>query len=1047
MNEEDRAMPPKRYRWWMVAVLLAGSLGLYGATMSRGVFPGLPAKSLAWHLRLDPAPTLLDSLWGGIVRLCARLGDSTALWTGLLSVVSGALCVALVGLLVSRIRYPLHDKHDPEEVAREDQARLLAGLTAGIFLALSIPFWILSTRSLPGAFHVLLLLLSAFVFSEYQRTGRTGFLYALGLVYGVGIAEFPTFWVFLPMAALLVVRAMLQRASFRWSVLIRAALCMVPGLLLYLWSGWTLWQVPAVQLRGFQSMWSVIWYIWRDQWHLIVHAPQTSGFLLVLAMAAGPWGVLFLMRPKKPPWRYSAWQVFLRLVVLAVSVGVLYNAPLSPWHFFGMHYLMATPYLILAACGGYVAGEFWVMGQVREHRNAGVGQPLRSSLGVLALLLPLIGAGAGYFNLPVADGRPGTVVDHLAGEALDTLQGRDVVISNGALDDVLGVLAHDRGASVRLIALPQGNVALYRQYLSGIFTQPRQQALLQVSLSAFLQDFLAEPEGLAKSASLDMADPLREFGYLVPDRFLYTAVPDETLVDLKALAESQAPFWRRMEALADQPPDPRHPAANYLQYMLRMASKVANNLGFAMVERGEAEPAEALFHQARRIHPENVSALLNLMTIAQANESPELEAYQAEWEEFKERHMDARVMWSLGALYGYVYNTGFLVRHGMMWAVSGKPRMAEAELRRAAGRDHAVSPSVKAFLARAYLHGGDRETSAAYYREALGENPGDVQSLLMLAQLALADGDVDEAEQCLADIEKAGVSRERLRFERAVAAYLRGQPDAALEQLKQLVRQEPGNVRAWALLALLTGEGGDGDSYEQALTALRDLRGTSPDIRLMLAELHMSRQEWGQARAEIEQVTRMNPRLVRAWEMLVRVDFSERKQELAEDHVRILLTLDPENYTGNLMLGAFQYGRAQYSLAESSYRAALAARRDPVVLNDLAYLIMLKGGDLEEARSFIEEAVASEPAHPLFLSTRGELNLIEGRLDEAERDLQQALANRPDYAPNLLLTARLYVARQQVPPARELAESLLDRQGELPPEQQKQLQDLLQQLK
>ena len=44
MNEEDRAMPPKRYRWWMVAVLLAGSLGLYGATMSRGVFPGLPAK-------------------------------------------------------------------------------------------------------------------------------------------------------------------------------------------------------------------------------------------------------------------------------------------------------------------------------------------------------------------------------------------------------------------------------------------------------------------------------------------------------------------------------------------------------------------------------------------------------------------------------------------------------------------------------------------------------------------------------------------------------------------------------------------------------------------------------------------------------------------------------------------------------------------------------------------------------------------------------------------------------------------------------------------
>jgi tetratricopeptide (TPR) repeat protein len=672
---------------------------------------------------------------------------------------------------------------------------------------------------------------------------------------------------------------------------------------------------------------------------------------------------------------------------------------------------------------------------------------LRSALGFLALLLPLAGLGAGYFHLPVADGRPGAVVDALAGEALDALQGRDVVISNGALDNVLQVLAHDRGMPVIPVSLPQGSVNLYRQHLSSFFAQPRQQALLQVGLSAFLQDFLSEPEGLARSASLDMADPLREFGYLVPDRFLYTAVPDEDRVDLEALAESQRPFWQRMEALAALPMDDRNPASSYLRYLLRMASKVINNLGFAMVERGDAEQAEALFHQARRVHPENISALLNLMTIAQAGERPELEAYQAEWDAFKERHMDARVMWSLGALYGYVYNTGFLVRHGMMWAVSGKPRMAEAELRRAAGRDRGVSPSVKAFLARAYLHGGQLEQSEAYYREALGENPGDVHSLLMLAQLALADGDLEEAEQRLADVEQAGVPRERLRFERAVAAYLRGQPDTALAQLKDLTRHEPGHVRAWALLALLTGDGGDPESYEQALSALRNLRGSSPDIRLMLAELHMSRQEWVKARGEIEQVTRMNPRLVRAWEMLVQVDFNERKQELAEDHVRILLTLDPDNYTGNLMLGAFQYGRAQYSLAESSYRAALETRREPVVMNDLAYLIMIKGGDLAEARTLIEEAIALNPRYPLFLSTRGELNLMEGRLDEAERDLQQALASHPDYAPNRLLAARLYAARNQKDAALELAESLLERQGELPPEQQERLQDLLRRLR
>jgi tetratricopeptide (TPR) repeat protein len=1047
MNERDTTMRMARYRGLTVLALALGALGLYGATLSRGAFPGLPARSLAWHLWLDATPTLLDSLWGRLVRVCAMLpGESLAFWVGALSAVFGAACVALVAVLAMRVRYALHDAHDPQELAREEQARWLSGLTAGLFVALCIPFWVLSTRSLPGTFHLFLLLGATFLFSEYQRTGRPGFLYAMGLVYGVGIAEFPTFWVFAPFAALLVARAMLQRAAFSWPVVLRTGLCLVPGLLLYLWNGWTLWADAAVRLRGFGTVGSVIWFIWRDQWHLIVHAPQTTGFLLVLALTVVPWGVLFLMRPKKPAWRFSAWQVFLRLVVLAAALGALFDAALSPWHFFGMHYLMVTPYLILAACAGGVAGEFWVMGQVREHRNAGVGQPLRSVMGVLAVLVPVAALVAGYLNLPVADGRPGTVVEELAGEALDAMNGRDVLLSGGVLDDSIRILAHQRGQPLAVVTASQTATKLYRDYLALTFDHPRQRALLQVGFSAFFQDFLADDGNLRRTAALDLADPLREFGYLVPDRLIYRVETDETQVDLQALAASQRDFWARMEALASTPLDERNPAFGYRQFLLRMASKVANNLGFSLIERGDPDAAEAFFHQARRIHPDNISALLNLLTIAQANDRPEAEAYLAEWEAFKQRQVDSRVMWSLGSLYGYVYNTGFLVRHGMMWAVSGKPRMAEAELRRASGGG-AVDANVKAFLARAYLHGGEFQRSTDYYHEALAENPRDLRTLLMLVQLAIRAEDYPEAERLLARAEEAGVNPLQLRFERAVLAYLQGKPDAALAALKALVAQEREDVRAWALLAMLTGDGRDAATYERALKALQNLRGTSPDVRLMLAELYIGRQDWAQARAELDQVTRMNPRMVRAWELLVHVDFRERKRELAEDHVRVLLTLDPDNYTGNLMLGSFQYGRAQYALAESSYRAALNARRDAAVLNDLAYLLMIKEGPLNEARELIEDALLMQPDNTVYLSTRGELNLREGRLDEAETDLQRVLAVLPDHAQTSLLVAQLYAARGQKVAALELAESLADRQGELAPEQQLRLQELLRQLR
>ena len=1043
MNDTDTALPPARTRVWVPLVLALGALVLYFITLCRGAFPGLPAKSLAWHMWLDAVPMLLDSLWGRLVRLCAAgAGAALPQWMGALSAVFGAACVALLAALMMRVRHSVHDAHDPDEMRRETQACALGGLTAGLYAMASVPFWVLSTRSLPGTFHLLLLLGAVWLFAEYQRTGKTAFLYLLGLLYGVGIAEFATFWVFAPLAAVLVVRAMLQRAEFSVRVLVRTGLCVLPGLLLYVWNGWTLWADPAVRLRGFASMWAVIWYIWRDQWHLIVNAPQTTGFLMVMALTILPWGMLFLLRAKKPAWRYSAWQTALRLAVLLLAMGVVFNAPFAPWRFFGMYYLMATPYLILAACAGYVAGELWVMGQVREHRNAGIGQPLRSLMGVVGLLAPVAVVAAGYWNWPVANGRPGESVAALADGVLADLAGRDVLLSDGILDDGISLRARARGLDLTVVALPQTPSDLYRRYLAQRFPGSRQQSLLQVGFGAFLQDFLAQDEGLARTASLDVTDPLREFGYLVPDGLIYRAEPSGDRVDLAPLLEKQRPFWNRMEQWAARAIDERNPAAFYQRQALRLASKAANNVGFMQVERGDALGAVETFKQARRIDADNVSALLNLLTLAQERQLPELPEYEAAWTAFKERHVDTRVMWALSGLYGYVHNTGFLVRHGMIWAVSGKPRMAEAELRRAAGTQ-AVDPAVKAFLGRAYLSSGDLRRGAEFYRDVLKEKPNDPEALTMLAELAIGNENYAVAEQLLGQAEAAGVPPARLRFERIVLQYLQGQIEPAVAALKELAKQSTDDSRVWAWLAMLTGDGRDPATYDKALKSLKNLQGSSPEVRLMLAELYQNRQQWPEARNELEQVLRMNPRQVRALEMLVDVDFQERKRELAEDHVRILLTLDPDNFTGNLMLGSFQYARGQYSLAESSYRTALQKRRDPTALNDLAYLLMLKEGGRPEARTLVEEALAAQPANPVFLSTRAELNLLDGRYDEAERDLQLVLAAMPDNAQSLLLSARLYAARGQAAAARDVAGPLSDRLGELPAEQQVQLQDLL----
>ena len=233
---------------------------------------------------------------------------------------------------------------------------MLSAVTAGLFMLFNIPFWVLATRSLPGTFHLLMLMVAVWFFSEYQRTGKTGWLYSLGLLWGVGITEFPTFLIFTPLAVVLVVRAMLQRAEFSWPVLIRAGLLTLVGLCLYLVNAWSLWADPVVRLRGFGSVGSVLWYIWRDQWHLIVAGP----FILVTVLVAFPWGVIFLVPRKKPAWRYTAWQVLLRLAVLVLGLLALFYldvftilAKLKPGLVkdlppLGLFFPLATPHLILA---------------------------------------------------------------------------------------------------------------------------------------------------------------------------------------------------------------------------------------------------------------------------------------------------------------------------------------------------------------------------------------------------------------------------------------------------------------------------------------------------------------------------------------------------------------------------------------------------------------------------------------------------------------------------------------------------------------------------
>lgn len=1025
---------PAGLKWdaWLACGLgvLAGIL--YWATSSRLPQPGVSARMLVQALGIGFDASPLNPVWAALV----RLGGGTAAWATALSAASGAVATGLLAFLVMRVRYAVHDRHDEREGRREHAARYLSGTVAALFLAGSVPFWVASTQTMPQAFHLALLLAAAWVFSEIQRAGKAWRLALFGVVYGVGLAEFPTFWMLAPLAGILIVRALLQRAEFRWGLVgVAAGAGAVAAAAAYAWAGEAALRFDGAALAaaGVHGWWEALGWLVRMQVRWSRLAIHTAGWLLVMGVTVLPWGIVFLLRSKKPAWRYGYWQTLLHLAVLGAGAAVMFGAPISPWNYYGTIYLMVTPMAILGACTGYVAGELWVMGQSREHRGAGIGHWPRKAAGVLGLAVPFAAAAAFWMNQATADARKGDAVAVEMASVASGLQAGDVVLTDGAPDELLQLAFAAAGKDgVTVASLPQMRIDSYRTWLGEVrFADPRSRSLLALGAGPFLQDWL-EREG-EQAVALNTSEVLREFGAAEADG-LTSRLGDATAAEE---AERNRAFRERMEALAGEEVPKQNPAWAYRQWMLRAASKQANNTAFRLLEEGDEAGAEAVLLSARRMHPGNLSVLLNLWGLAARRGDGSEETYREEWSAaVGPQEMQSR-LWRLGAEYGYVYNTGMLIRQGMMWAVSGKPRQAEAELRRTQkqkGKD--IDVELKAFLGQMYLFSGDQQQGAEYYRAVLAEKPDDTGAIHALAELAIQQGRLDDAREGLARLKELGVPGERLRFEEAMLSAAEGRFGEAVKRLAALADAGGDDIRVWGAMAVLAEKAGDAGARERAVGALRKQKGKSPPARLLLAHLLSTQGDWPAARAELEQLVRMNPGHAGAWEMLLRADYAERKRDQAEDHVRVLLTLDPGNAFGNLLLASFQRERGQLALAESSYRAALATQRTPESLNDLADLLMRRPEGRAEARALLDEALSLAPEDPMAHLTRAELGLLDGRYGEAEADLQTVLAAYPGEPEAVLLAARLYAASGKREAAVELAEELDKKRSSLSPESQ-----------
>ena len=303
---------------------------------------------------------------------------------------------------------------------------------------------------------------------------------------------------------------------------------------------------------------------------------------------------------------------------------------------------------------------------------------------------------------------------------------------------------------------------------------------------------------------------------------------------------------------------------------------------------------------------------------------------------------------------------------------------------------------------------GDHSSAIESFRSVLQLQPDMLQAhaglVTSLVALGQVDATIEKDEQVLAVspadegtrinlallLQKKGDLRAaRSEFERLHASHphdlapamLLGnvyvQMDRNLEAIDLLTPLEPGHEEnaefeySLAFAQIAEGRATDGmPRMEKVAKATQ-----SANAWLIAGAAHLHRDEFAEARADLDAAMALNPNLPGLATMAGQARFAVGEADAAMPAFQLALRNDPRDFTANLYLG----------------------------------IMALKGRDFEAARALLELALQLRPDYPLARLEMAKLNGMTGKEEEAVKTLEDLAKRTPDWPdPHVQLSTLYY---------------------------------------
>jgi tetratricopeptide (TPR) repeat protein len=377
-----------------------------------------------------------------------------------------------------------------------------------------------------------------------------------------------------------------------------------------------------------------------------------------------------------------------------------------------------------------------------------------------------------------------------------------------------------------------------------------------------------------------------------------------------------------------------------------------------------------------------------------------------------------------------------LLQRSQILARSGKDQEAENDLNRVI-HFRPDSAGAHYVLAQIYRSRGNRSRENAELSEVLRFNPGFLQARTELAQLLALSGSPKGALDVLSNVPEAQKNNLTVLLERNVANLAAGDHAAFREGVAQALRvaRTPDTLLQDVVAKFIDKDyAGARASVDEALKlAPENLRALQAKVYTytvqnqrkaaveFLAEYAAQSKSaavqeyagewlWSQGahdlgRGALMRAKTTDPQDLRADVALAHADLSEGKLDRARATLMRVLAADPGNFSARILLASLETQAENPQEAIEQYRRALQQQpHNPLVLNNLAYLLAWKGNQADQALPYAQQALELNPGSADAAGTLGWVLFKMGLYREALPLLTQAASqDRDSTQPNVAI--------------------------------------------